>query len=156
MNLRNLLLSRSIFVSQSIDVIYYFQSFCLTTTQSPLSEYSLQSNPSKRTENFYQVTALVIFVTYVIKNLYKNSFHLRHQLLIQVGCHQCRYLNFYLNPINNFRVVQLLVLHAFNIYTTVTSVRNSRPSSWLPWLMIFFCHRARCLNLCQAVLHFAY
>ena len=88
MSLRNLLLSRSIFVSQSIDVIYYFQSFCLTTTQSPLSEYSLQSNPSKRTENFYQVTALVIFVTCVIKNLYKKSFHLRHQLSIQLGCHQ--------------------------------------------------------------------
>ena len=88
MGLCNLLLSRSIFVSQSIDVIYYFQSFCLTTTQSPLSEYSLQSNPSKRTENFYQVTALVIFVTYVIKNLYKKSFHLRHQLSIQLGCHQ--------------------------------------------------------------------
>ena len=88
MSLCNLLLSRSIFVSQSIDVIYYFQSFCLTTTQSPLSEYSLQSNPSKRTESFYQVTALVIFVTCVIKNIYKKSFHLRHQLSIQLGCQQ--------------------------------------------------------------------
>ena len=88
MSLRNLLLSRSIFVSQSIDVIYYFQSFCLTTTQQPPSEYSLQSNPSIRTENFYQVTALVIFVTYVIKNLYKKQFHLRHQLPIHLGCHQ--------------------------------------------------------------------
>ena len=88
MGLRNLLLSRSIFVSQSIDVIYYFQSFYINTTQSPLSEYSFQSNPSKRTENFYQVTALVIFVTNVIKNLYKKLFHLRHQLSIQLGCHQ--------------------------------------------------------------------
>ena len=110
MGLCNLLLSRSIFVSQSIDVIYYFQSFCLTTTQSPLSEYSLQSNPSKRTENFYQVTALVIFVTYVIKNLYKNSFHLRHQLLIQVGCHQCRYLHFYKKSSYNFEVMQPLIV----------------------------------------------
>jgi len=90
MGLCNLLLSRSIFVSQSIDVIYYFQSFCLTTTQSPLSEYSLQSNPSKRTENFCQVTALVVFVTYVIKNIYKKPFHLRHQLPIQLGCHQIK------------------------------------------------------------------
>ena len=117
MNLRNLLLSRSIFVSQSIDVIYYFQSFCLTTTQSPLSEYSLQSNPSKRTESFYQVTALVIFVTYVIKNLHKKSFHLRHQLSIQLGCQQCRYLHFYKKSSYNFRVLQPFVLDA--LYITV-------------------------------------
>ena len=110
MNLRNLLLSGSIFVSQSIDVIYYFQSFCLTTTQQPPSEYSFQSNPSKRTESFYQVTALVIFVTYVIKNLYKKSYHLRHQLSIQLGCHQCQYLHFYKKPSYNFRVLQPLII----------------------------------------------
>ena len=126
MSLRNLLLSRSIFVSQSIDVIYYFQSFCLTTTQQPPSEYSFQSNPSIRTENFYQVTALVIFVTYVIKNLYKNSFHLRHQLLIQVGCHQCRYLHFYKNSIYNFGVMQPFVLDVHNNKLDLSSKVSER------------------------------
>ena len=126
MGLCNLLLSRPIFVSQSIDVIYYFQSFCLATTQSPLSEYSLQSNPSKRTENFYQVTALVIFVTYVIKNIYKKSFHLRHQLPIQLGCHQCRYLHFYENSIYNFGVMQPFVLDVHNNKLDLSSKVSER------------------------------